>query len=84
MLFDVLAAVPDYIRYADLGIGPVIHDFGFFQLRWYSLSYLVMILLGYWYLTKLIQRPGAPMSQLHADSLVTYVTLGVILGGRFG
>ena len=84
MHLEILTAVPHYLHYTDLGIGPVIHDFGFFQLRWYSLSYLVMILLGYWYLGKLIKRPGAPMSQTHADDLILYVTLGVILGGRFG
>jgi phosphatidylglycerol---prolipoprotein diacylglyceryl transferase len=81
---EILAAATDYIRYSDLGIGPVALDLGFFQVRWYSLSYLVMILLGYWYLTKLIKRPGSPMSQQHADDLILYVTLGVILGGRFG
>jgi phosphatidylglycerol---prolipoprotein diacylglyceryl transferase len=81
---EILAVATDYVRYTDLGVGPVIHDFGFFQLRWYSLSYLVMILLGYWYLTKLIKRPGAPLSQVHADDLILYVTLGVILGGRIG
>jgi phosphatidylglycerol---prolipoprotein diacylglyceryl transferase len=81
---EILAIATDYIRYADLGVGPVIHNFGFFQLRWYSLSYLVMILLGYWYMTKLIKLPGAPMSQMHADDLILYITLGVILGGRFG
>jgi phosphatidylglycerol---prolipoprotein diacylglyceryl transferase len=81
---EILAASTDYIRYTNLGIGPVALDLGFFQIRWYSLSYLVMILLGYWYLTKLIKRPGAPMSQQHADDLILYVTLGVILGGRFG
>jgi phosphatidylglycerol---prolipoprotein diacylglyceryl transferase len=81
---EILAAATDYIRYSDLGIGPVALDLGFFQVRWYSLSYLVMILLGYWFLTKLIKRPGSPMSQQHADDLILYVTLGVILGGRFG
>ncbi len=84
MHLEILAAATDYIRYSDLGIGPVALDLGFFQVRWYSLSYLVMILLGYWFLTKLIKRPGAPMSQQHADDLILYVTLGVILGGRFG
>ncbi|MFC4291515.1 prolipoprotein diacylglyceryl transferase [Sphingorhabdus arenilitoris] len=84
MFLEFLAASANYINYTDLGIGPVALDLGFFKLRWYSLSYLVMILLGYWYLTKLIKRPGAPMSQAYADDLILYMTLGVILGGRFG
>ena len=83
-MFELLAAVSSYTNFADLGLSPVALDLGFFQIRWYSLSYLVMILLGYWYLTKLIKRPGAPMSQAHAEDLILYITLGVILGGRIG
>jgi phosphatidylglycerol:prolipoprotein diacylglycerol transferase len=79
-----LAEATQYIRYTDLGLHPVALDLKYFQIRWYSLSYLVMILLGYWYLVKLIKIPGAPMSREHSDDLIMYVTLGVILGGRFG
>jgi phosphatidylglycerol---prolipoprotein diacylglyceryl transferase len=84
LFLEVMAQATHYIRYTDLGIGPVALDLGFFQIRWYSLSYLVMIMLGYWYLLKLIKIPGAPMSRLHADDLILYMTLGVILGGRLG
>lgn len=84
MILDYLAVATNHINFTDLGVGPVALDLGFFQLRWYSLSYLVMILLGYWYLLKLIRIPGAPMSREHADDLILYMTLGVILGGRFG
>ncbi len=84
MFLEVLAEATQYIRYTDLGVGPIALDLGFFQIRWYSLSYLVMIMLGYWYLLKLIKIPGAPMSRLHADDLILYTTLGVILGGRLG
>jgi phosphatidylglycerol:prolipoprotein diacylglycerol transferase len=84
LLFALLADVQQYTHFTDLGVGPVALDLGFFQIRWYSLSYLVMIGLGYWYLKKLITRPGAPMSHEHADDLILYITLGVILGGRFG
>ena len=54
------------------------------SLRWYSLAYLAGILLGWWYLLRLIRQPGAPMARRHADDLVFYATLGVILGGRLG
>jgi phosphatidylglycerol:prolipoprotein diacylglycerol transferase len=53
-------------------------------LRWYSLAYLFGIVLGWWYLLRLIRQPGAPMARRHADDLVFYGTLGVILGGRLG
>jgi phosphatidylglycerol:prolipoprotein diacylglycerol transferase len=82
--FETIAAANDYIQWSNLGVGPVALDLGFFQIRWYSLSYLATILLGYWYLTKLIMRPGAPMSRAHTDDLILYMTLGIILGGRIG
>jgi phosphatidylglycerol:prolipoprotein diacylglycerol transferase len=72
------------IEWNSLGIGPVAYDFGFFQLRWYSLAYLAGIVLGWWYLLKMLARPGAPMARRHADDMVFYGTLGVILGGRIG
>jgi phosphatidylglycerol---prolipoprotein diacylglyceryl transferase len=84
LLLETLAVTANHISFTDLGLGPVALDLKFFQIRWYSLSYLVMILLGYWYLLKLIRIPGAPMSRVHADDLILYMMLGVILGGRFG
>jgi phosphatidylglycerol:prolipoprotein diacylglycerol transferase len=72
------------IEWNSLGLHPVAVDLGFFQIRWYSLGYLAGILLGWWYLLKLLERPGAPMARRHADDLVFYATLGIILGGRLG
>jgi phosphatidylglycerol:prolipoprotein diacylglycerol transferase len=72
------------IAWTDLGLSPVALDLGFFELRWYSLAYLAGIFLGYWYILKLIRQPGAPMARRHADDLVFYAALGVILGGRLG
>jgi phosphatidylglycerol---prolipoprotein diacylglyceryl transferase len=78
------AGAADFTRMSELGIGPVALDLGFFQVRWYSLSYLFGILLGYVWLRKLIAKPGAPMSRRHADDMILYATLGVLLGGRLG
>ncbi len=72
------------LRWENLGVGPVALDFGFFQLRWYSLAYLAGIIIGWWYLLKLLDRPGAPMARRHADDMVFYATLGILLGGRLG
>jgi phosphatidylglycerol---prolipoprotein diacylglyceryl transferase len=82
--FEIIAAANDYIQFTDLGVGPVALDLGFFQIRWYSLGYLAGILLGYWLLLKLLAKPGAPMSRAHADDMILYATLGIILGGRIG
>lgn len=70
-------------RWSELGLTPGI-DLGFFTLRWYSLAYLVGIVLGYWHLTRMIKSPGSPMAQRHADDLFFYCTLGIIVGGRLG
>ena len=74
----------DAIAWSDLGLSPVALDLGFFQLRWYSLAYLAGIFVGYWYLLKLIKQPGSPMARRHADDMVFYSALGIILGGRLG
>ena len=84
MSFEIIAAANDYIQWSNLGVGPVALDLGFFQIRWYSLGYLVGILLGYWLLLKLLAKPGAPMSREHADDMILYATLGIIVGGRLG
>jgi phosphatidylglycerol:prolipoprotein diacylglycerol transferase len=76
--------VTSALRWEDLGVDPVALDLGFFQLRWYSLAYLAGIVIGWWYLLKLLARPGAPMARRHADDMVFYATLGILLGGRLG
>ena len=77
-------AASNAIVWTDLGLDPVALDLGFFELRWYSLAYLAGIFIGYWYMLKLIKQPGAPMARRHADDLVFYAALGIILGGRVG
>jgi phosphatidylglycerol---prolipoprotein diacylglyceryl transferase len=84
LILSLLADATSAIRYDQLGIGPIALDLGFFKLRWYSLSYIAMILLGWWYLAKLILQPGAPMAKRHVDDFIFYATLGIIIGGRLG
>ena len=73
-----------FVAFPDLGLSPVALHIGPFDLRWYSLAYLAGIFIGFWYLLKLLKQPGAPMGRRHADDLVFYAALGVILGGRIG
>jgi phosphatidylglycerol---prolipoprotein diacylglyceryl transferase len=83
-LLTSLTTASGAIRWTDLGLDPVALDLGFFQLRWYSLAYLFGIVIGWWYLLRMLREPGAPMARRHADDLVFYATLGIILGGRLG
>jgi phosphatidylglycerol:prolipoprotein diacylglycerol transferase len=83
LLTSLSMAAGDYVHFTDLGLKPTLFEWPF-PLRWYSLAYLTGILVGWWYLMKLIDRPGAPMARRHADDMVFYATLGIILGGRLG
>ena len=77
----------DYSRFTafpDLGLSPVALHLGPVDLRWYSLAYLAGIIVGYWYLLKLIDKPGSPMGRRHADDLAFYAAVGIFLGGRLG
>ena len=82
MIETLLAAAVAHVRFENLGLDPVAIDLGFFTIKWYSLAYLAGILIGYWYLLKLIAQPGSPMARRHADDMIFYATLGIILGGR--
>ena len=66
-----------------------IGGFGF-ALRWYALAYIAGLLLGLWLVRRALSRPGlwpgdrAPMTPAQAEALLTWVILGVVLGGRLG
>ncbi|MEO5866570.1 MAG: prolipoprotein diacylglyceryl transferase [Sphingomonas sp.] len=87
------AAVPvgaaQHLHFEDLHLNPVLLHIRLFghdllDLKWYSIAYITGIVVGWWYLLKLLAQPGAPMARRHADDLVFYATLGIILGGRIG
>ncbi|QXQ06307.1 prolipoprotein diacylglyceryl transferase [Sphingosinicellaceae bacterium] len=66
-------------------------EIGPLALRWYSLAYIGGILLGWFYLKRLLRTPQTstttttpPMTQVQADDFITWATLGIILGGRIG
>jgi phosphatidylglycerol:prolipoprotein diacylglycerol transferase len=84
-VLSLLAAssAADPIYWSDLGLRPGI-ELGFFTLRYYSLAYLIGVVFAWWHTSKMLKAPGAPMAQRHADDLLFYCTLGVILGGRLG
>lgn len=69
---------------------PVWFSIGPLDIRWYALAYVAGIVLGWWYAARIIKTdrlwaPGkAPITTQQLDDLVLWVTLGIILGGRFG
>ena len=61
---------------------PVAFNFFAFEVRWYSLSYIFGILFG-WFYCKRILIKDKNISSLF-DDLVTYLIIGIIIGGRIG
>lgn len=61
-----------------------------FSLRWYALAYIVGLLVGWGLVRRAIETarlwlPGsAPLNREQLERLVTWVIVGVILGGRLG
>lgn len=78
-------------------IDPVFFHIGPLPIRWYALAYLAGITLGWAYLARLLARPALwngrgsirnpeqpPLDKGMLDDFVSWIILGVILGGRIG
>jgi phosphatidylglycerol:prolipoprotein diacylglycerol transferase len=68
---------------------PVLIQLGPFAIRWYALSYIAGILLGWLYARAIVRTQRfwggpAPMTVTDFDDFIVWVTLGIILGGRIG
>lgn len=70
------------VLWESLHLDPVAFAVGPLVVRWYSLAYIVGIVGGWWLLLRMVRRAQSPMLARHVDDLVTWCTLGVILGGR--
>lgn len=65
-------------------INPVVLSIGPLIVTWYSLSYVVGILLGWYYALKLITVSNVGISKKNIENFVTWVIIGIIVGGRLG
>ena len=71
-------------------IDPVAIEIGPFSIKWYGIAYMSGLLVGWWYVRRLLSTPGlwrggkAPLSIEQTDDLLLWVTLSVIVGGRLG
>lgn len=61
-----------------------------FAVKWYAVAYIVGILGGWLMGRWLVSRPGlwpgnaAPMTREQVEDVMTWVVLGIVLGGRIG
>ena len=82
------AAIP----FPDIGTELFSVDIGGFHLalRWYALAYIVGILIGWRLCVRAVRRAalwpesGPPMTAKQLEDFLTWMILGVILGGRLG
>jgi len=71
-------------------IDPVAIAFGPIAIKWYGLAYMAGLLLGWFYIRRLVSTPRLwaggkpPLTMERIDDLLLYMTLGVIVGGRLG
>jgi phosphatidylglycerol:prolipoprotein diacylglycerol transferase len=61
---------------------PVAFNFFSLEIRWYSLAYIFGIIIGWVYSKKYLINDKSILNIF--DDLITYLIIGVILGGRFG
>ncbi len=69
-------------------LNPVLFNFGFFEIRWYSLAYIFGILIGWILGKKLIklknEQYATSVKLNYFDDLISYLIVSIIIGGRFG
>jgi len=69
-------------------LDPVLFDFGFFAIRWYSLAYVAGIIIGWWLgkriIIKKFQNSSRQINLNEFDDLISYLIISIIVGGRFG
>ncbi len=69
-------------------LDPVLFDFGFLVIRWYSLAYILGILIGWWLgkriILKRFQSLNYSFDIKEFDNLITYIIVAMVIGGRIG
>ncbi len=68
-------------------LDPIIFNLGIISLRWYSLAYILGILLGWWIGKKIILYKSNSQempSKEDFDDFISYIIIAIILGGRLG
>ena len=69
-------------------LNPVLLDFGFMVIRWYSLAYIFGILIGWWFgkkiIVQILKKTNLKFNLNDFDELITYLVISLLIGGRLG
>jgi len=63
---------------------PVVVALGPLAIRWYALAYITALVLGWRLVRFWVQLSPVVATKPQVDDFLTWATLGVVLGGRFG
>ena len=72
----------DLLNYIVWNPNPIIGHLGPVTLRWYSMCWLVGLILGYLLMKKLYQQQHIPEEKF--DPLIIYIFVGILIGARLG
>lgn len=65
-------------------ISPIIFSVGPVAIRWYSMAYLVGIILGWVLINRNVKKNNLGLSKENIEDFMFYLTLGIVIGGRLG
>ena len=63
-------------------VNPVAFEIFFIKIHWYSLAYIFGIICGWIYIKKVLIKND--IYKFYLDDLITYLIVGIIVGGRLG
>ena len=71
-------------------LNPILINFGFLEIRWYSLAYIFGIIIGWFFGKKIIEfklkneKLDLDRSVKFFEDLISYIVIATVLGGRIG
>ncbi len=65
-------------------ISPIMLSIGPFAIRWYSMAYLIGIVVGWFLLNRNVRKNNLGLSKAQVEDFIFYLTLGIVIGGRLG
>ena len=69
-------------------LDPVLISVGIIEIRWYSLAYILGILIGWWLGKKILvfkaKTQNFTLNLTNFDNLISYLIISIIIGGRLG
>jgi len=63
-------------------LNPVAFEIFFIKIHWYSLAYIFGIICGWFYIKRVLIKNN--IYKIYLDDLITYLIIGIIIGGRLG